>query len=217
MRWKRTDFNGSLRLKDEGRDVVLMGWVQRVRKHGKLFFVDLRDHSGVTQIVFNPKDLDKELYTSASSVKSEWVLAVKGSVVKRLQVNKEMPTGDVEIVAGDLEILSESVALPFEVMSSTQISVGDELRLKHRYLDLRKPEMQKILRARSKTSKAVRDFLHDNGFIEVETPILTKSTPEGARDYIVPSRVHPGTFYALPQSPQLFKQLLMVGGFDKYF
>lgn len=199
-----------------GETVTVMGWVQKRRNLGSLIFIDLRDRSGILQIVFDENDVLKEGFEKAETLRSEYVIAVKGQVTKRGgAINDNLKTGDIEIRATELRILSEALTPPFPIEDG--ITTKDELRLKYRYLDLRRPELQKNLIMRSKTATLVRTFLDNEGFLEIETPMLTKSTPEGARDYLVPSRVHPGNFYALPQSPQLFKQLLMCSGYDRYF
>ena len=199
-----------------GETVTLMGWVQKRRNLGSLIFVDLRDRSGLMQIVFDEKDCGNENFEKAGTLRSEFVIALTGTVTKREgAVNESLKTGELEIRAKDLRILSESQTPPFPIEENSQTK--EELRLKYRYLDLRRPDLQSNLMLRSKAVMAIRNFLSEEGFIEVETPILQKSTPEGARDYLVPSRVHPGSFYALPQSPQLFKQILMCSGFDRYF
>ncbi|MFA6693291.1 MAG: aspartate--tRNA ligase [Bacillota bacterium] len=207
---------GLLRKDDAGKVVTLSGWVHRRRDHGGLIFVDLRDRSGLVQVVFDP-DTSKENFLLAEKLRSEFCVRIQGEVSVRPQglENKEIATGEVEIKAQSLEILSQSQALPFAL--DTRVDVDENVRLKYRYLDLRRPELQKNFILRHNITKAVRDFLDGEGFLEIETPMLTKSTPEGARDYLVPSRINPGTFFALPQSPQLFKQLLMVSGFEKYF
>lgn len=202
--------------KNIGETVTVMGWVQKRRNLGSLIFIDLRDRSGLLQIVFDENDVLKEGFEKAETLRSEFVIAVKGEVTKRGgAINDSLLTGDIEIRAKELRILSEALTPPFPIEDG--ITTKDELRLKYRYLDLRRPELQKNLIMRSKTATLVRTFLDNEGFLEIETPMLTKSTPEGARDYLVPSRVHPGNFYALPQSPQLFKQLLMCSGYDRYF
>ena len=202
--------------KNIGETVTVMGWVQKRRNLGSLIFIDLRDRSGLLQIVFDENDVLKEGFEKAETLRSEFVIAVKGEVTKRGgAINDSLLTGDIEIRAKELRILSEALTPPFPIEDG--ITTKDELRLKYRYLDLRRPELQKNLLMRSKTATLVRTFLDNEGFLEIETPMLTKSTPEGARDYLVPSRVHPGNFYALPQSPQLFKQLLMCSGYDSYF
>lgn len=213
--FKRTDMCGELTAADDGKDVVLMGWVQRRRDLGALIFVTLRDRTGIIQIVFN-SDTDPELHDKALGVRSEYVLAVKGTLKRRSPdaVNKNMPTGEVEVIASELRILGKSETPPFHIEENSD--ANEVLRLKHRYLDLRRPDLQRNLILRHRVAKVARDYYDENGFVEIETPVLGRSTPEGARDYLVPSRVHPGKFYALPQSPQLFKQLLMVSGFDRY-
>ncbi len=199
-----------------GETVTLMGWVQKRRNLGSLIFVDLRDRSGLMQIVFDDTQVGVEGFEKAGTLRSEYVIAVVGKVAKRTAaVNENLKTGDIEVIAQDLRILSASEVPPFPVEDG--IKTKDELRLKYRFLDLRRPEMQKNLILRSKVTTLIREFMAEEGFLEIETPILQKSTPEGARDYLVPSRVHPGSFYALPQSPQLFKQILMVSGYDRYF
>lgn len=213
---KRTHKCGELRAKDIGETVTLMGWVKRARDLGSLIFLQLRDISGVIQIVFDGTDTDKTLFEKASTLKMEYVIVVKGVVRRRTgdNVNPAMKTGEIEVVASGLKILAESETPPFVVGDT---SAGEMLRLKYRYLDLRREDLQEILILRSRAASIVRNFLSERGFLEIETPFLGKSTPEGARDYLVPSRVHPGEFYALPQSPQLYKQLLMIAGFDRYY
>ena len=199
-----------------GEKVTVMGWMQRRRNLGSLIFVDLRDRSGLLQIMFDETIIGKEDFEKAGTLRNEFVIAVTGAVQKRTAaVNENLKTGDIEIVADGLRILSESETPPFPIEENSQTK--EELRLKHRYLDLRRPDIQRNLMMRSKVAYLMREFMAKEGFIEIETPMLTKSTPEGARDYLVPSRIHPGSFYALPQSPQLFKQLLMVSGYDRYF
>ena len=199
-----------------GEIVTVMGWVQKRRNLGNLIFIDLRDRSGILQIVFDSNDVSEAGMEKAATLRSEFVVAVTGKVIARAgAVNENLATGDIEVQAHELRILSESETPPFPIEENIQTK--DELRLKYRYLDLRRPNLQRNLRLRSKVATEVRKFLADEGFLEIETPILIKSTPEGARDYLVPSRVHPGSFYALPQSPQLFKQLLMCSGYDRYF
>ncbi len=207
---------GALRAADAGKKAVLMGWVNRRRDHGNLLFVDLRDRSGVTQVVINA-ERDAALHEKAAALRNEYVIAVTGTVKLRDQntVNPNMPTGEVELVAEELRILNESKLPPF--LPSDTALTNEETRLKYRYIDLRREVMQFNIELRHKVAKAIRDYLSGQGFFEIETPFMTRSTPEGARDYLVPSRVQPGTFYALPQSPQLFKQILMISGFDKYF
>ncbi|WP_184216245.1 aspartate--tRNA ligase [Granulicella aggregans] len=207
---------GDLRAEDAGNDVVLMGWVNRRRDHGNLIFLDVRDRSGITQIVL---DIEKspEAHAKAEAARSEYVVAVKGSVRKRAAglENPNMSTGDVEVVAHELLLLNEAKTPPFS--PAEEAIANEEVRLKYRYLDLRRVEMQKNFALRSRVAMAIRNYLVAEGFLEIETPFMTRSTPEGARDYLVPSRVHGGHFYALPQSPQIFKQILMISGFDKYF
>ena len=199
-----------------GETVTVMGWVQKRRNLGSLIFIDLRDRSGILQIVFNEESVGKEGYEKAERLRSEYVIAVTGKVEKRsAAVNEALKTGDIEVIATDIRILSEAETPPFQIEENSQTK--DEVRLKYRYLDLRRPDIQKNLMLRSKVAYLMRDFMAKEGFLEIETPMLCKSTPEGARDYLVPSRVHPGHFYALPQSPQLYKQLLMCSGYDRYF
>jgi aspartyl-tRNA synthetase len=207
---------GILRASDAGKKAVLMGWVNRRRDHGNLLFIDLRDRTGVTQIVFNT-DRDAAIHEKAESLRNEYVIAVTGTVKLRdgNTINPNMPTGEVELVADELRILNESKLPPF--LPSDTALTNEETRLKYRYIDLRRDVMQFNIEMRHKVAKAIRDYLSAQGFFEIETPFMTRSTPEGARDYLVPSRVQPGTFYALPQSPQMFKQILMISGFDKYF
>jgi aspartyl-tRNA synthetase len=214
--WQRTDYCGKLGGSDVGREVALFGWVSSRRDHGGLIFIDLRDREGILQLVFNPEH-NAAAHEVAGAVRSEFFLAAKGKVVRRAEgtVNAELPTGEIEIAVSECEVLNSSPPPPFPIEEGE--GAAEELRLKYRYLDLRRPAMQRNLRRRHHAVKAVRDYLDERGFIEIETPVLFKSTPEGARDYLVPSRVNPGKFYALPQSPQLLKQLLMVGGFDRYF
>jgi len=206
---------GSLTKKEVGSVIKLCGWIHRRRDHGGVIFFDLRDESGVVQVVYNPDD--KDSFALAESCRNEYVISVEGKVRERPdgKVNPEMDTGEIEVVGSSLEILNSSLPTPFQL--DEYASVGEETRLKYRFLDLRREEMQKNLRLRSKTSKCVRDYLEANEFIEIETPLLTKATPEGARDYLVPSRTYPGSFFALPQSPQLFKQTLMASGFQRYY
>lgn len=213
---KRTCRCAELDKKDIGREVTVMGWVQKQRNKGSIIFVDMRDRSGILQIIFEDGKIDKEYFTKAEKLRSEFVIAVKGKVTMRSgAVNENIATGAIEIRAEELRVLSESDTPPFPI--EKDIKTKEELRLKYRYLDLRRPDLQKNILLRSRIAQVVRQFLVDEGFIEIETPMLTKSTPEGARDYLVPSRVHKGAFYALPQSPQLFKQLLMCSGYDRYF
>ena len=210
---KRTDYCGDLRIGDVGREVTVCGWVQRCRDLGQLIFIDLRDRTGIVQLAFNDKT-DKEIFDKAFSCRSEFVLAAKGVVCERSSKNSEIPTGDIEVVVSDMRVLSKAQTPPFEIVDDT--NTNEELRLKYRYLDLRRRPLLNNLMMRSKIAKVARDYFHDNGFVEIETPMMIKSTPEGARDYLVPSRIHNGKFYALPQSPQIYKQLLMLSGFDRY-
>ena len=207
---------GALRASDAGKKAVLMGWVNRRRDHGNLLFIDLRDRTGVTQVVVNV-ERDAAIHAKAAALRNEYVIAVTGTVKLRdtNTVNKNMATGEVELVAEELRLLNESKLPPF--LPSDTALTNEETRLKYRYIDLRRDVMQFNIELRHKVAKAIRDYLSAQGFFEIETPFMTRSTPEGARDYLVPSRVQPGTFYALPQSPQLFKQILMISGFDKYF
>ncbi|MBO8163882.1 MAG: aspartate--tRNA ligase [Brevibacillus sp.] len=212
----RTVFCGEVGKEHIGKQITLNGWVQRRRDLGGVIFIDLRDRSGIVQIVFNP-EVNKLAWEKADKVRSEYVLSVTGQVVERAPeaVNPKLKTGEVEVHIEEITVLNEAKTPPF--LLEDEIDVDEQVRLKYRYLDLRRPEMQRTFMLRSKAAKAFRDFLDGRGFLEVETPMLTKSTPEGARDYLVPSRVHPNRFYALPQSPQLFKQLLMVSGFERYY
>ena len=199
-----------------GESVTLMGWVSRRRNLGSLIFVDLRDRSGLIQLIFDEDNIGKEGFEKAASLRNEYVIAADGLVqLREGAVNKELATGEIEIKVLELRILSEALTPPFPIEEGIQTK--DELRLKYRYLDLRRPDLQEKIMFRSKVAKSVRDFMYEEGFIEIETPMLCKSTPEGARDYLVPSRIHQGSFYALPQSPQIYKQLLMCSGFDRYF
>lgn len=214
--WKRTDYCTNFTTEDMGKDVTLMGWVQTRRDLGALIFVDLRDRTGLMQVVFDESFMESD-FSKAESLRSEFVIAVKGQIVKRDEetINENLPTGLIEVKVKELKVLSKAQTPPFEIEDDT--SVREELRLKYRYLDLRRPTMQKNMMIRSKISAAAREYLTTNGFLDIETPMLTKSTPEGARDYLVPSRIHEGSFYALPQSPQTMKQILMMSGFDRYF
>jgi len=207
---------GELRESDIGSSLSLAGWVFRRRDHGGLIFIDLRDRSGLCQVVFSP-DVVKDAHEAAHDLRAEYVISVSGEIRKRPEGtdNPNIPTGAVEMYVNKLEVLNEAAPLPYNMEEAAE--AGEALRLKHRYLDLRRPEMQQNLILRHKVTKITRDYLDENGFLEIETPMLTKSTPEGARDYLVPSRLNPGHFYALPQSPQLFKQILMVSGLEKYF
>lgn len=214
--WKRSCMCAEANREALNKTLTLMGWVQRRRDLGGLIFIWLRDKTGIVQVVFDQSKYP-EVFLSAQELRSEYVLAVKGEVVLRDQnnINSELKTGDVEVVASELKILSSSQTPPFAI--DNDVSVNDNIKYKYRYLDLRRPVLQEIFALRSQTAFSARSFLQENGFLELETPVLTRSTPEGARDYLVPSRVHNGEFYALPQSPQLFKQLLMISGFDKYY
>src|SRR5246127_5278875 len=213
---KRTHMCGALRLSDAGKKAVLMGWVNRRRDLGNIIFIDLRDRTGITQVVFN-RELNSAAHEKAELLRNEYVIAAIGTVKLRDAdtVNKNIPTGEVELVVDELRILNESKLAPF--LPSDTALTNEETRLKYRYIDLRRDVMQFNIETRHKVAKAIRDYLSAQGFFEIETPFMTRSTPEGARDYLVPSRVQPGTFYALPQSPQMFKQILMISGFDKYF
>ena len=210
---KRSHFCGDLREEQIGESVTLMGWVQKSRNLGSIVFADLRDYTGIVQVVFDG-DTDEAIFEKATKLRSEFCVAVVGAVRMRSSINENIPTGKIEVLASELKILSESDVPPIYVKDDDDVS--DDLRLKYRALDLRKPRSQSILRTRSRVYKLTRDFFDSEGFVEVETPMLNKPTPEGARDYLVPSRIHDGEFYALPQSPQLMKQLLMVAGFDRY-
>jgi len=214
--WKRTHYCGELKATDIGSEVILMGWALRRRDHGGLIFIDLRDREGVAQVVFDP-EVNPSAHTVAESVRSEFVLAVRGKVILRPEgtVNPNMKTGEVEIQVLECKLLNRSKPLPF--MLDEHSEINENIRLKYRYLDLRRPQLQNNLILRSKVAQLTRSYLTENGFLELETPFLTKSTPEGARDFLVPSRINQGHFYALPQSPQIFKQILMISGFDKYF
>ncbi|MDH3360508.1 MAG: aspartate--tRNA ligase, partial [Desulfobulbaceae bacterium] len=213
---RRTNFCNDLAKENVGDEVVLMGWVLRRRDHGGVIFIDLRDRRGITQIVFNP-EINPEVHAKAHRIRSEWVLAVRGRVEARPDdmANQKLATGEIEVLISELRILNSSVTPPFPLDEDTEVS--DNLRLQYRYLDLRRPEMAEKMVMRHKAVQSVRDYLNGSDFVEVETPMLTRSTPEGARDYLVPSRVNAGKFYALPQSPQLFKQLLMMAGMDRYY
>lgn len=213
---KRTHMCGELTAADEGKTVVLTGWTAKNRLLGGLVFLTLRDRTGIVQISFND-ETDREVFKKAERVRSEYVLAVRGKVAKRTKenINPDMKTGEIEVMAEEIRILNESETPPFYIEEG--IDTNDALRLKYRYLDLRRPDMQRNMVMRHRVAKIARDYFDEQGFMELETPILTKSTPEGARDYLVPSRVHPGKFYALPQSPQQYKQLLMLAGYDRYF
>lgn len=210
---KRTDYCGTLRETDIGREVTVCGWVQRQRDLGGLIFVDLRDRTGLVQLAFDD-NTDRAVFEKAGELRSEFVAAARGVVRRRAAVNKDIPTGLIEVEVTELRILSHAQTPPFEI--SDDCNAREELRLKYRYLDLRRPQLQQNLMLRHRVVKATRDYFDSKGFLEIETPVLIKSTPEGARDYLVPSRLHHGEFYALPQSPQIYKQLLMVSGYDRY-
>jgi aspartyl-tRNA synthetase len=214
--WKRSCYCGAPRAEAVGRELILAGWVRTRRDHGGLIFVDLRDRTGITQVVFNP-EFDASAHEKAKQLRSEDVIAVRGTLAKRPAetLNPELATGEVELLGKEVKLLNASQVPPFNIEDETE--ANENTRLKYRYLDLRRPESAAHLLLRYRMTKLIRDYLDDLGFIDVETPVLTKSTPEGARDYLVPSRIYPGKFYALPQSPQLFKQILMVGGLDRYF
>ena len=214
---KRSHSCGDLRAADEGREVALMGWVQRRRDHGGLIFVDLRDREGLTQVVFNP-EVNPDTHNKARVLRDEYVIAIRGAVCLRPpdMVNSQLPTGETEVLVEELRVLNSSKTPPFE-LEDFRVDISEALRLKYRYLDLRRPSVMSNILFRHRAAQVTRQFLNGQGFVEVETPILTKSTPEGARDYLVPSRVQPGQFFALPQSPQLFKQLLMMAGLDRYY
>lgn len=212
----RTHYCGTLTKENSGEQVHLKGWVQRRRDLGGLIFIDVRDRSGIVQVVANP-EISKEVWETAEKLRNEYVIGVTGEVVLRdpSTVNPKIATGEIEVIAKEIQIINEAKNPPF--MIEDRIDVGEDVRLKYRYLDLRRPIMQETIKLRHEITKHIRNFLNEHDFLEIETPMLTKSTPEGARDYLVPSRVHPGEFYALPQSPQLFKQLLMVAGFERYY
>ena len=210
---KRTDYCGDLRIADAGRKVTLCGWVQRQRDLGSLIFIDLRDRTGIIQLAFD-ENTDKAVFEKAFSARSEFVLAAVGTVRERSAKNTDIPTGEIEIQVEELRVLAKSETPPFEIVENCP--TAETTRLKYRYLDLRRPDLQKNILLRNKVMKITRDYFYENGFIEIETPMLMKSTPEGARDFLVPSRLHNGSFYALPQSPQLYKQISMVAGFDRY-
>ena len=213
---KRTHRCTEVSNKNVNETVTVMGWVQKSRNKGGIIFVDLRDRSGVLQVIFEEEKCGSESFAKAEKLRSEFVVAITGEVVMRAGgINKNLATGDIEIIAKDIRILSESETPPFPIEENSKTK--EELRLKYRTLDLRRPDIQRNLILRSKVVSSIRNFLAEEGFLEIETPILNKSTPEGARDYLVPSRVHPGSFYALPQSPQIFKQLLMAAGYDRYY
>lgn len=211
---KRTIMCGDLREEHVNKTFTVMGWVQRKRNLGGLIFIDLRDRSGILQVVFG-EEINKDAFLISDTAKSEYCVAITGQLVLREAPNTNMPTGMVELKGESIKILSEADTTP--ILIKENLDAGENIRMKYRYLDLRRPDMQEIFMVRHKTCKVIREYLDEQGFLEIETPILNKSTPEGARDYLVPSRNYPGNFYALPQSPQLFKQLLMVSGFDKYY
>jgi aspartyl-tRNA synthetase len=213
---KRSYYCGEVPASAVGQEVCVMGWVQRQRDLGALIFIDLRDRTGIVQLAFDDKT-DRESFDKAFGVRAEYVLCAKGEVRARAEgaVNRNIPTGEIEIYVSELKVLSAAQTPPFEIVENSPVNA--ELRLRHRYLDLRRPDMQRNIMARSRITKLARDYYAANGFVDIETPCLIAPTPEGARDYLVPSRVHNGKFYALPQSPQLYKQLLMVSGFDRYF
>ena len=213
---KRTHRCTEVSNKNVNETVTVMGWVQKSRNKGGIIFVDLRDRSGILQIIFEEDKCGAESFAKAEKLRSEFVVAITGEVSLRAGgINKNLATGDIEIIAKDIRILSESETPPFPIEENSKTK--EEIRLKYRTLDLRRPDLQRNLILRSKVVSIIRNFLAEEGFLEIETPILNKSTPEGARDYLVPSRVHPGSFYALPQSPQIFKQLLMASGYDRYY
>lgn len=213
---RRTHYCGALRINDAGAEVVLMGWVQRRRDHGGVIFVDLRDRGGITQVVFNP-ERNPAVHAKAHDIRNEYVLGVRGAVEERPEgmANPELATGEIEVMVSELKILNTAQTPPF--MIEDDIDVNENIRLQYRHLDLRRPKLQRNLIMRHRAAAVLRRYLNECGFLDIETPFLTKSTPEGARDYLVPSRVNQGMFYALPQSPQLFKQLLMISGYDRYY
>ncbi|MBQ9945011.1 MAG: aspartate--tRNA ligase [Clostridia bacterium] len=210
---KRTDYCGNFRAADVGKEITVFGWVQRVRNLGGLMFIDLRDRTGIIQLAFD-ENTAKDVFEKAAGARSEYVLAARGTVRERSAKTDKIPTGDIEVFVEEIRILAKSETTPFEIVPNCQ--TAETTRLKYRYLDLRRPDLQSNILLRNKVTKITRDYFYDNGFVEIETPILMKSTPEGARDFLVPSRLHNGEFYALPQSPQLYKQLSMVAGFDRY-
>src|SRR5262245_15677917 len=211
---KRTHYCGALRASDADGDAVVLGWVARRRDLGNLLFLDVRDRTGIVQVVFN-KETQPEAHAKAEHVRSEYVVGIEGQVVKREKSNPDLVTGEVELIAAKLHVLNKAKTPPFPI--EVEINAAEETRLRFRYLDLRRPKPHANLALRHKVILEIRKVMDEMGFIEVETPMLTRSTPEGARDYLVPSRVHHGQFYALPQSPQIFKQILMIGGLDRYF
>lgn len=210
---KRTHYCGELRIDNIGEEVTVCGWVQRQRDLGQLIFVDLRDTDGIVQLAFD-NTTDRDVFDKAFILRSEYVVAAKGTVRERSSKNKDIPTGDIEVFVTDLKLLSKAETPPFEITENS--NVNEELRLKYRYLDLRRKNLHENIKKRSEIAKCARDYFYENRFVEIETPMMIKSTPEGARDYLVPSRIHQGSFYALPQSPQIYKQLLMLSGFDRY-
>ena len=210
---KRTDYCARFDINNVGQTITVFGWVQRQRDLGNLIFIDLRDRTGIIQLSFNDQT-DREIFAAAQSVRSEFVVAATGVVAERESKNKDIPTGDIEVIVTDFRIVSKAKTPPFEIEKSEK--VGDETTLKYRYLNLRNEKLTKNILMRHKIAKIARDYFYDNDFIEIETPMMIKSTPEGARDYVVPSRIHNGKFYALPQSPQIYKQLTMIAGFDRY-
>lgn len=216
--YRRTHTCGELRSSHIGKSVTLSGWIHRRRDHGGIIFIDLRDRFGLTQLVFDPKTISDELFDQAAHLRSEWVISVKGQVIARTEkmINPKLPTGELEIYVKELEVLSSAKTPPFSICDE-DIEVNEELRLKYRYLDIRRGSVAHNLLLRHQVMLTIRNFMSEQGFVEISTPILGKSTPEGARDYLVPSRIYPGNFYALPQSPQIFKQLLMISGMDRYF
>ena len=210
---KRTAYCAEFNLQNVGQEITVFGWVQRQRDLGNLIFIDLRDRSGIIQLSFN-EATDRAIFEKAKSARTEWVVAAKGVVAERESKNKELPTGDIEVIVNDFRIVSKAQTPPFEVEKCDQ--VGDDVTLKYRYLALRNERLTKNILMRHKIAQLAREYYYENGFIEIETPMMIKSTPEGARDYVVPSRIHEGKFYALPQSPQIYKQLTMIAGFDRY-
>src|SRR5271167_2384695 len=211
---QRTHYCGELRVKDENRPILIMGWVAKRRDLGNLLFLDIRDRTGIVQVVFN-KETQPAAHAKAEQARSEFVVAVEGKVIKRQKANPELASGEVELVASKLHILNNAKTPPFPI--EDEINAAEETRLRYRYLDLRRPKPHRNLALRHKIVLEIRKTMDEMGFLEIETPMLTRSTPEGARDYLVPSRVHHGQFYALPQSPQIFKQILMISGMDRYF
>ena len=211
--WKRSCYCGELSTADIGKEVIVCGFTQKQRDKGELVFIDLRDRTGLVQLIFDEKS-DRGVIAKAKEVRSEYVLAAKGQVRRRESINPDIPTGEIEVFVTELRILAKAQTPPFHISDSDE--TNEELRLRYRYLDLRRPQLQKNIMFRAELARAARDYFAENGFIEIETPMMIKSTPEGARDYVVPSRVHNGKFYALPQSPQIYKQLLMISGFDRY-